>query len=348
MTDIKEIAAYLKGYDGEEINIMEVCGTHTASIARNGIEGLISEKIHLISGPGCPVCVTVSEYIDRLCSLAFRENTTVVTFSDMLRVRGSKLSLGEAKALGAAVIAVYSPFEMLKEAQQKKGETFIFAAVGFETTAPIYAVLAQEITKRGIENIQFLTSLKLMPPAIRYICENNPNVDAFIAPGHVSVITGAALFEPLAREFSKPFVVSGFEGGEILASVYLLIKLKGRGEVRNLYKSAVKSAPNEKAAELLNKYFETADAAWRGLGSIENSGLYFRREYSFLDAGSRNLTHDCEMNACKCADVLSGKIKSRACPLFGTACTPETPQGACMVSAEGACFNYYMNSRKQL
>ncbi|MCD7722666.1 MAG: hydrogenase formation protein HypD [Clostridiales bacterium] len=345
MTDIKAIAEYLKSYDGEEINLMEVCGTHTASIAKNGIESIISEKIHLISGPGCPVCVTVSEYIDALCSLAWQKNTTVVTFADMLRVRGGKYSPGEAKALGASVISVYSPFEIIKLAQEKKDETFVFAAVGFETTAPIYAVLAQEIIEKGIGNIKFLTSLKVMPPAIRYICENSPKIDGFIAPGHVSTITGANAFAGLAREFSKPFVISGFEGDEILASIYLLVRLRGRGDVKNLYKSAVKAEPNAKAAKLINKYFEYSPAAWRGLGIMQDSGLYFRAEYSFLDAGSRNLINDAENNGCKCADVLSGKIRSSECPLFKTICTPETPMGACMVSGEGACFNYYINNR---
>ncbi len=342
--EINDVITFLKTYDGAPLNIMEVCGTHTASIAKNGIESILSGKIHLISGPGCPVCVTVSEYIDRLCALSRQENTAVVTFSDMLRVKGSEESLASAKAAGGEVIAVYSPFDILPLAAKEKGKTFIFAAVGFETTTPGYASLAKRITDEGIENIKFLTSLKTMPAAIRQICLMSPEISGFIAPGHVSVITGADAFKPLAEEFSKPFVVSGFSADEILASLYLLVKEQGKGVVKNLYKSAVKATPNEKAAALTAEFFESGTAAWRGLGEIEGSGVYFKEKYARLDAGSRNLVHDAsEKQGCRCGDVLTGKIKSDECALFGKKCTPTTPFGACMVSAEGACYNRYIN-----
>ncbi len=342
MIDIKNIINYLKEYDKEDINLMEVCGTHTATITRGGIESLISPKIHLISGPGCPVCVTVSEYIDKLCEIAFMDSYTVVTFSDMLRVKGGKYSLSEAKAMGGDVIDIYTPFQILKYTSDNEDITYVFDTVVFETTSPIYALLVDEIIKRKIDNIKFLTSLKVMPPAIEYLCETSSNIDGFIAPGHVSVITGADIFIPIAKKYSKPFVVSGFEVDEILASIYLLVKEKGKGVVKNLYKRAVKDIPNKKAQVMLDKYFEKGDGAWRGLGVIKDSGVYLKEEYSYLDMGSRNLFSDKNGNtSCKCADVLSGRIRCTDCPLFGNACTPDTPIGACMVSSEGACFNYY-------
>ena len=198
--DIKEITKFLKEYDGEPLAFMEVCGTHTASISENGIPSLLSSKIRLISGPGCPVCVTVAGYIDALCRLALIDNTCVVTFGDLIRVPGSSSSLQEAKSRGGRIKMVYSPFEIIDLAKSDKGTTFVFAAVGFETTTPIYAVLLDRIIQEGITNIRFLTALKTMPAAIDALCQMGNKVDGFIAPGHVSVITGADIFTPLAKK----------------------------------------------------------------------------------------------------------------------------------------------------
>ncbi|MCR5715772.1 MAG: hydrogenase formation protein HypD [Lachnospiraceae bacterium] len=336
-----EILRFLKEYDGDVIRIMEVCGTHTAEISRTGIRKMLSPKIKLISGPGCPVCVTVTAYIDACIEIAKRENTTLVSFGDMLRVPGSHGSLRDAQAEGASVKMVYSPLDTLKYAKEHPETMYVFAAVGFETTTPVYALLMEQILAQQITNIKLLTSLKVMPPVIDWVCANQGNVDGFLAPGHVSVITGSRIFAPLAEKFHLPFVVSGFEGEELLSSIYALIKLRGQGTVMNLYPSVVSEEGNTLAQAQVEKYFTPGDATWRGMGSIPDSGMYLRETYQKYDAGSLNLIEDHVLNrACRCAEVLTGKITSEECPLFGTACTTEHPQGACMVSMEGACFNH--------
>lgn len=344
--NITDITEFLSNYDGEELSFMEVCGTHTAAISENGIPSILSKKIKLISGPGCPVCVTVADYIDRLCTLALEDNTCVVTFGDLIRVPGSSSALQETKSKGGRIRMVYSPFEIIDLAEKDTDTTYVFAAVGFETTTPIYAVLLEKIIEEDIKNIRLLTALKTMPAAIDTLCQMGGRIDGFIAPGHVSVITGANEFKPLAEKYNLPFVVSGFKGEELLASIYALVKLKGQGKVLNLYKSAVTDTGNEKAKALVNKYFEPCDAVWRGIGKIKNSGMALKKEYAVYDAGSRELIHDNVKNKkCRCGEVITGFSSPCDCPLFAKACTPENPQGACMVSNEGSCFHYYINNR---
>lgn len=344
--NITDITEFLSNYDGEELSFMEVCGTHTAAISENGIPSILSNKIKLISGPGCPVCVTVADYIDRLCTLALEDNTCVVTFGDLIRVPGSSSALQETKSKGGQIRMVYSPFEIIDLAEKDTDTTYVFAAVGFETTTPIYAVLLEKIIEEDIKNIRLLTALKTMPAAIDTLCQMGGKIDGFIAPGHVSVITGANEFKPLAEKYNLPFVVSGFKGEELLASIYALVKLKGQGKVLNLYKSTVTDTGNEKAKALVNKYFEPCDAVWRGIGRINNSGMALKKEYAAYDAGSRELIHDNVKNKkCRCGEVITGFSSPCDCPLFAKACTPENPQGACMVSNEGACFHYYINNR---
>ena len=344
--DINAVIKFLKEYDDEEITLMEVCGTHTASISENAIPSLISDKIHLVSGPGCPVCVTVSSYVDKLIELALDGNV-IVTFGDMIRVPGSKKALKDIKADGADIRMVYTPMEMLDFAEKEKEKTFVFASVGFETTTPIYAVLIDEAIKRNIANIKLLTALKTMPRVIESLCESDNKIDGFLSPGHVAVITGSNTFDELAKKYQLPFVVSGFKAEEILASIYALIKLKGKGKSLNLYKSVVKSDKNEKAYELVNKYLEPCDTAWRGLGIIKGSGMKIRDEFSQYDAGSIDLVEDYSyQKGCSCGDIIAGIKKPCDCPLYKTICTPENPKGACMVSNEGSCFNYLINDRK--
>ncbi|MBQ3426247.1 MAG: hydrogenase formation protein HypD [Clostridia bacterium] len=343
MPDLDGIKRYLREYDGESKIIMEVCGTHTASVSENGIADMLSPKIKLISGPGCPVCVTVAAYIDRLIELAMEENTTVISFGDMLRVTGSRLSLRDAAAVGGSVKIVYSPFEAISLAKASPERRFVFAAVGFETTTPIYALMSEQIINEDIKNLLLLTALKTMPAAIRAV--SGANITGFLAPGHVGVITGHRLFEELARELGKPFVTAGFKGEELLAAIYALTKLKS-GAALNLYPSAVTYEGNVRAREITNKYFEPCRAAWRGLGIIDGSGMKLRDEYSFLDIGSSGLVNDSVKDkGCRCGDVITGRISPRGCPLFGRVCTPDTPCGACMVSTEGSCFHYYINGR---
>lgn len=345
--DIKSICEFLKSYDGKELSFMEVCGTHTASISENGIPSMLSDKIRLISGPGCPVCVTASSYIERLCELALNENTCVVTFGDLIRVPSASTSLQEAKSKGGEVRMVYSPFEIIEIAEKNPEKNYVFACVGFETTTPIYALLIDEIIKKEIKNIRLLTALKTMSPVIEHLCEGESKIDGFIAPGHVSVIAGAKEFEAPAKKYNIPFVISGFKGEELLAAIYALVKLKGEGRVLNLYKSAVTYDGNERAKKIINKYFEPCDAYWRGMGIIKDSGMALKEEYSKYDAGSHLLNDDTVKNsACHCGEVITGLISPTQCPLYKKVCNPQMPQGACMVSTEGSCFQYFINNRK--
>ena len=347
MIDIGQMLDFLKNYDGKPLTFMEVCGTHTASIAKNGIPDLLSPKIRLISGPGCPVCVTVAQYIDKLIELSFKENTCVVTFGDMLRVPGSRTSLREAQAEGAKAEMIYSPFELTDMAASNPDTEYVFAAVGFETTTPAYALLLEEVQNRGIDNIKLLTAIKTMPNAIASLCDSGMKVDGFIAPGHVSVITGSKEFEPLARKYSLPFAVAGFEAEDLIYAIYTLVKINNQGKTVNLYPTAVTETGNQKAKDMVNKYFKPCDAAWRGMGIIPGSGLMLREEFSRYDAGSAGLDSDSASNkGCRCGSVITGKISPCECPLFGKVCTPLSPQGACMVSTEGSCYNYFVNNRK--
>lgn len=341
------VRQYLREYDGPPLRLMEVCGTHTAQISRCGLASMLSPKIRLVSGPGCPVCVTVTSYVDRLAELSMRPGVTVVSFGDMLRVRGSRMSLNDAKAAGGSVRMVYSPLDALKLAVEDPSRTYVFAAVGFETTASVYAMLLEEAAVSGVRNFKILTSIKTMPGVIDMICEKQGGVDGFLAPGHVSVITGSDLYLPLAEKYGIPFVVAGFEGEEILAAIYALVKLRGRGAVRNLYPSAVTARGNEMAQASMRRCFEPCDAAWRGIGTVKGSGLAVAKEYEQFDAGGAELTEDAGFEpGCSCPQVLTGAKSPVECPLFGKACTPENPHGACMVSTEGSCFHYYVNRRR--
>lgn len=346
MKRIEEIAEYLRHYKGRPLTLMEVCGSHTAAISKYGIRDILSEQITLISGPGCPVCVTPTSYIDRLIELAKQKDTCVVTFGDMLRVPGSSQSLSEVKGEGAKVEMVYSPMDTLNLAETNPNITYVFAAVGFETTAPIYTLLLDEVQKRKIENIKLLTALKTMPQAICSLMQDNPDIDGFLAPGHVCTITGSEEFRLLAKELQIPFAVAGFKDMELLLAIYGLVRMaeKREADVKNFYPAAVTEQGNPIAKEKLKKYFKSYDAVWRGLGEIADSGLILREEYQCYDAGSSALTEDNKKNtACCCDRILIGKMTPQECPLFGKVCTPANPQGACMVSYEGSCHLHYKN-----
>lgn len=343
MTDVRD---FLKNYDGPPVSLMEVCGTHTAAISKNGIVRMLSPSIRLISGPGCPVCVTVTAYIDRLIELSMQPNTVVLTFGDLMRVPGGKMSLNDAKAAGGKVRMVYSPMDTLRLAAADRKNTYIFAAVGFETTSAVYAALLEDAENEQINNLKLLTSLKVMPPVLDWVCKNQGGIDGFIAPGHVSVITGCKIYQPLADKYNIPFVVSGFEGEQLLDTIYALVKLRGKPKVMNLYPSVVRENGNEEAQRAIYHYFEPSSAAWRGMGVIPGSGITLRKEYSRFDAGSAGLEEDHSANTnCRCAQVLTGAVSPTQCPLFGRVCTPQSPEGACMVSQEGSCYNYYISGR---
>ena len=343
--DIKQMVAYLASYAGSPIHLMEVCGSHTHAIQAHGIRDLLSPNIELLSGPGCPVCVTPTAYIDKLIDLSLQPDTTVVTFGDLLRVPGSKESLNEAKGRGGSVEMVYSPMNVLQLAKDNPNRIYVFAAVGFETTAPVYTVLLDNAIADGITNIRLLTALKTMPGAISYLCDNGARIDGFIAPGHVSAVTGADYFNGLAEKYHIPFAVSGFTAKELVVAIYGLVKMIENGEARvaNYYTSVVETSANVNISRQLEKYFRPCDVAWRGMGIIPGSGLLLRDGYAHFDAGSADLNVDNKKNkACRCGEILMGKAKPTDCPLFGKSCTPMKPQGACMVSEEGSCFNVYL------
>ena len=342
LPSIDEMRDFLLTYDGEPVRIMEVCGSHTAAIHKNGIPGMLSPRISLLSGPGCPVCVTPSAYVDRLIQLA-EEGSHIVTFGDMMRIPGSRETLADISGKGRSVTMVYSPFDVIPMAEASPGTDFVFAAVGFETTTPVYALLLDRIVNSGMSNIRLLCALKTMPEVITYLLDSGAEIDGFIAPGHVSVVTGSHIFKPIAERFSIPFAVSGFEGVDLLRTIYCLVSDKGRGVVRNLYPTVVTHEGNTSAAALIEKYFVSDSAVWRGMGEIPGSGRYLRDEYGAYDAGSRGLTRDEKVNpACRCDQVLMGKCAPKDCPLFGKVCTPLTPQGACMVSEEGSCHSNFI------
>ena len=344
--DLNAIKDYLKNYDGEEIRIMEVCGSHTAAIAKNGIPGMLSPKIKLLSGPGCPVCVTPTAYIDRLIELSRDEKNVIATFGDLMRVPGSHTSLSEVKGEGASIEMVYSPMDMIPMAQKDPDHDYILAAVGFETTTPVYALLADRIALNNIKNVKMLTAIKTMPAVIDHLLSHGALIDGFIAPGHVSVVTGTECFEPIAQKYGIPFGVSGFSGEELLAALYGIVSHRGEGVVKNYYPSVVTAEGNVKAKNLVEKIFEPYDAVWRGLGKVEGSGLILKSEYEAYDAKSRGLDADDPKNkACRCPEVLMGHISPTECPLFGKACNPIHPQGACMVSEEGSCHAYLTHNR---
>lgn len=342
--EVKEIIRYLQEYDGPEIKLMEVCGTHTASIFKSGIRSLISPKIKLISGPGCPVCVTPTAYIDKCIEYATKDNHILLTFGDMMKVPGTAGSLSDMKGKGAKVELMYSPFEAIEKAQANPEITYVVAAVGFETTAPAYALMMQQAYEKGVKNVRLVTALKTVIPALTWICENQQDIDGFICPGHVSTIIGSVPYEALAEKYKKPFVVAGFEAEHILAVIYDIVRQleKGEHKVKNLYSNAVRDEGNHKALTVLETYFEPGPAMWRGLGVIEDSGLYLKD--TFYDGGSRGLDKDMELPAgCSCGDVIVGKINPDQCPMFKTKCSPMNPFGPCMVSAEGACGIWYRN-----
>ncbi len=291
---ISDIISYLREYDGPEIKLMEVCGTHTQAVFRGGIRSLISPSIKLISGPGCPVCVTPAAYIDKCVEYAKKPGHRLLTFGDMMKVPGRGGSISDNMGEGISVDLMYSPFEAIAKAKADPETVFVIAAVGFETTAPVYGLLVRKALEEGLENIRLVTALKRMIPALEWICESGEDISAFICPGHVSTIIGSRPYVPLAEKYGKPFVVSGFETEEILAVIYNIVRQleTGRHDTVNLYRGAVKDEGNVKAQELLAECFREGTAVWRGLGPIKDSGLYLKGRYEKFDGGSEGLDSD--------------------------------------------------------
>lgn len=346
-TALKVSQSIKKEADTSKIyKIMEVCGTHTMAIARSGLRSMLPENVELISGPGCPVCVTSQGEIDLFFEL-LNSGAAVASFGDLLRIPGSNgETLIDKRARGADVNIVYSPLDTLKLAENNPDKHYTFLGIGFETTAPAVAALIMAAKEKGLKNLSVLSFCKTMPAAFDLILSDKDLLlDGFLCPGHVTAVTGVQLYEPLIKA-GKAAVVAGFEPVEMLDAVYEIVKQTNNHDVHivNKYRRVVPDAGNAQARAILAKVFYESDAVWRGLGELKKSGLAIREEYVEYDALKRfdlqpkNIT---EIKGCKCGQVLTGKIKPQECPLFAKRCIPEDPVGPCMVSGEGTCAAYY-------
>ena len=331
----------------KEVRIMEICGTHTVSICRNGIRDVLPSHIMLISGPGCPVCVTATEDIDKAIKLSHEPDVIVTTFGDLLRVPGSASTLQEERAGGADIRIVYSTFDAMEIAVNHPDKKVVFLGIGFETTAPTIAAAILEVRKRGIRNFFVLSSHKLIPPAMAALLSSGDlNIDGFMCPGHVSCVIGARAYLPVVETYHTPCVVAGFEPVDILMSIYMLVKQLEADEARVeiQYKRGVTFDGNRNAVAIMERVFEPCDVPWRGLGVIPGSGLKLRKEYKdYAAEGVFDLSvpEASEHPGCRCGDVLKGVILPLDCPLFEKVCNPTNPVGPCMVSSEGSCAAYF-------
>lgn len=332
------------------LNIMEVCGGHTHTIMKYSLKQLLPENIDFIHGPGCPVCIMPKERIDHAIALSQMENTILLTLGDMIRVPGSTSSLAVERANGRDIRALYSPLDAIKIAQDNQEKKVIFFAIGFETTTPMTAALLEQVEKHGITNLYFHINHVLVPPAVDAIMsDGQAKINAFIGPAHVSVISGAKIYAPLPEKYGAPVVVSGFEPIDVLESILMIVQQvnEGRCEMEIQYTRSVTMEGNTKAQALIEKFMEPRDHfRWRGIGDIPHSALQLREEYAKYDA--ERLFADIlptepidDHKLCICGTILKGLAKPNDCKVFGTACTPNTPLGSCMVSAEGACNAYY-------
>lgn len=332
------------------VSIMEVCGSHTMAISRFGIRDLLPANVRLLSGPGCPVCVTDAGYIDAALSLAKRD-VIIVTFGDMVRVPGSEHSLVDVRGEGADVRVCYSPEQAIDIAAENPDREVVFMAIGFETTTAPVTTLIPSAVERRLKNLSLLTAFKLVPPVLSaLIADPEVKVDAFICPAHVSAIIGADAYRPYVENSGVPCVVCGFEPLDILYGIDNVVSqfLNGERQLVNQYSRVVKDEGNQAAQALLDKYLTPVDAGWRGIGVIPGSGLGIRDAFETYDAAKRfsvSTGGGAPDPGCMCGDVLKGKIVPVDCPMFAGACTPQHPVGPCMVSSEGSCAAYYKYER---
>ena len=331
----------------EGSTLMEVCGTHTVAIARNGIRDLMPEGTRLASGPGCPVCVTANRDIDTVIALARIPEVTIATFGDMTRVPGSTSSLLAEQAAGRSVQIVYSPLDALALAQKNPERQIVFVGVGFETTTPLVAMAVKRAAALDLPNFTVFAAHKNMPGALEAIVgDPNLKLDALILPGHVSTIIGAEPYRFLAEKYGIPGVITGFEPVDVLQGIAMIMRQlhEGRAEIEIAYARGVMPEGNPTALAAIDEVFETCTSTWRGLGDIPGSGYRLRQEFARFDAVARfvpEVEPTVEHRGCRCGDILRGHMLPSDCPLFRTACTPENPIGPCMVSSEGSCAAYY-------
>ena len=341
------LAAELDTLVTRPVRVMEVCGTHTMSIFRHGLRSLLPEGLQLISGPGCPVCVTSAGHIDAFINVAQRDDVIITTFGDLMRVPGTNFSLDRVRADGARVEVVYSPMDGLSLAQSNPDSTVVFLGVGFETTCPGIAATILEASRRQVDNFCVFSAGKIMPPPLRALMEDPElSIDGLLCPGHVSIITGTNAYRFLSDEFGLSCVVSGFEPTDVLRALIMLVRqvVDGRAEVENAYSRVVTQEGNKQARAILDKVFELEDTPWRGLGVIEKSGFGIRPEFAAWDAVKKldvSVQDAPEPKGCRCGDILKGLCLPPDCPVYGKRCTPLNPVGPCMVSSEGTCAAYY-------
>jgi len=337
----------IRALSRRDVRLMEICGTHTMAIFRHGIRSLLPESIELVSGPGCPVCVTAIEEIDRAVKLAQTPGVIVTTFGDMIRVPGSSSSLKNEQARGATVKMVYSTFDALKLAADNPGQEVVFLGIGFETTAPTVAAAIKTAHEKRLKNFSVLSAHKRLPPAMDALLSGGDlAIDGFICPGHVTTIIGTSSYEKVVERYHTPCVVTGFEPVDILEGICMLVEQaeEGRAHVQIQYARGASPEGNRTALGLMDEVFEPCDSPWRGLGTIPRSGLAIRRTYSDHDAGTRfdiDVPPAKEPAGCRCAEILRGAARPTDCRMFRKMCTPLRPIGPCMVSSEGTCAAYF-------
>ena len=343
----KNLIEKIKAISKKNIRLMEVCGTHTVSIFRSGIRSVLPETIVLLSGPGCPVCVTDQAEVDAFIELARIDDVIITTFGDLMRVPGTKSSLQKESAAGNDIRVVYSTFDALEIARKNPAKNVVFLGVGFETTAPTIAAAILSAAQQDVKNFSVMSAHKLVPPALEALMgAEGVTIDGFILPGHVSVIIGLKSYQPFFDRYNIPCVVAGFEPTDILQAIYMLVDMleSDSSDLKNAYRRAVTLDGNLKAQQILDEIFEPADACWRGIGVIPQSGLKIREPYGAHDAQKIfkiELPDAKTPKGCACGEILIGTKTPPECALYKKACTPMDPVGPCMVSTEGTCSAYY-------
>lgn len=349
-TAVLQIVKNIKRISKRNVTIMEVCGGHTMAIHKFGIPSLLPKNIKLISGPGCPVCVSSRKFIDQSIAYAKLENVIIATYGDLIRVPGSTSSLDRERASGADVRVLYSILEALDLAQNNKDKNIIFLGIGFETTAPTSAVAIIRADNEKINNFHLFSSHKIMPPAMEALIDEGVKIDGYLSPGHVSTITGSGIYKDIPEKYGLGVVISGFEPVDILLSIFMLVKQieNNNPRVEIAYKRAVKQEGNIKAQKIMHDVFELRDDWWRGLGILKNSGLKIKDRYKQHDAENIfdvEVEETKEEAGCICGEILKGLKNPKDCKLFAKVCDPTNPVGACMVSNEGACNAFYRYNR---
>jgi len=344
---VRSLASRMAKQIDRPLRFMEVCGTHTMNIFRFGLRSLFPTSLQVVSGPGCPVCVTAAADIDACIAAAECQNVITATFGDLVRVPGSRGSLAESRARGARVEIIYSPIDALELARENPDKLVVFLGIGFETTVPTVAAAIAQAATLKLENFCVLSLHKVMPPIFARLLDGEHQLDGLLCPGHVATIVGRKAFEPVAADYNLPCVISGFEPVDIMQALVQLTQLVVRQEAKvvNAYPRAVAEHGNISAWQVVNKVFQPVDADWRGMGTVKNSGLAIRDAYAHFDASQRlDLeveTFHLPPSGCRCGDVICGRCQPLDCAHFGDSCTPQNPLGPCMVSSEGSCAAYY-------